>query len=139
MCEEGLSIVFEQLIAIFRSFPHFGGKDLLISFWLLLFFLFLFLFFFFRHFFDMSWPQHFATYQNDSWYMISQEQKLLNFDNIKTEPFSLMELSPRALKILWPLLLRNRKRYRNKVGTKLFVGSMRNFVTFRSKGSDDYL
>ena len=134
MWEKGLSIVLEQLIAIFRSFPHFGGKDLLISFWLFLFFLF-----FFRHFFEMSWYQHFATYRNDLWYMISQVQKLLNFDNIKTEPFSLTELSPRELKILWPLLLRNRKRYRNKIGTKLFVGPLRNFVTFRSKGSDDYL
>ena len=124
---------FTQLLGLSIS----KWKELLPFLWLLL--LLLLLFFFFPPTFRFQMPE--KVYDISLWNFIYDIglPKSVRYEPCLSEPFSLTELSPRELKILWPLLLRNRKRYRNKVGTKLFVGPLRNFVTFRSKGSDDYL
>ena len=56
-----------------------------------------------------------------------------------TELFSVTELSPLTPKTLFPLLLLNRKRYRSKTFCLLLRVLCRNFVTFKSKGSDHIL
>ena len=65
--------------------------------------------------------------------------KSVRSEPCSSEPFSVTELFPLTPKTLRALLLLNRKRYRSKTFCKLLRVFGRNFVTFRSKGSDHFL